>query len=373
MSDTLSLKHALAQETKRNTCSILGLPFDVLNMDDAVAQVYSSIDNNIPCFISTPNLNFLMACQTDMAFRQSVINSDLSLADGMPLVWIARLLRLPIRDRVAGSGLFEALMNARSRAENPVKVFFFGGQEGVAEQASRKLNQQPGGVQCVGVLNPGFGSIEDMSQPHIIEAINRSGAEFIVVSLGAKKGQAWIEHNRQRLDAPVISHLGAVVNFVAGTVKRAPLFWQRCGLEWLWRIKEEPSLWQRYFFDGFGFLKLLITRVFPYALIVYSNQKKAAASIPVSVKVHEKPGEVIITLGGALVSENLELVRDEFSKLACENENIVIDLNAVEYVDASFVGSLLILYKHVGVRMRLVDASASVKKILDYNGASFLL
>jgi len=80
---------------------------------------------------------------------------------------------------------------------------------------------------------------------------------------GRQKGQAWIEHNRTHITVPIISHLGAVINFVAGKLSRAPVWVQRTGLEWLWRIKEEPSLWRRYASDGLVLLKLLITRVVP--------------------------------------------------------------------------------------------------------------
>ncbi|MCD8512378.1 MAG: WecB/TagA/CpsF family glycosyltransferase, partial [Nitrincola sp.] len=104
--------------------------------------------------------------------------------------------------------------------------------------------------------DPGRGDVASMSTPEIIEKINLSQADFLVVSLGAKKGQAWILHNLDKIQVPVVSHLGAVVNFVAGTVKRAPKVWQKLGLEWLWRIVEEPYLWKRYASDGFAALKM---------------------------------------------------------------------------------------------------------------------
>ena len=169
----------------------------------------------------------------------------MSVADGKPIVWLARLLNIPIPERVAGSDLIEELI--KNRTEHKIlKVFFFGGEDGIAEAACEKLNSYNTGLKCVGSFNPGFGSIADMSSSEIIDQINQSNADFIIVSLGAKKGQAWIEKNRKNLNAPIISHLGAVVNFIAGTVSRSPKILQKSGLEWLWRIKEEPMLWKRY-------------------------------------------------------------------------------------------------------------------------------
>src|SRR5690606_13363441 len=117
--------------------------------------------------------------------------------DGMPLVWIARLLGLPIRERVAGSTLFEALRHGEARRTSAglLSVYFFGGPDGVAERADEKLNASTSWLRCVGYRSPGFASIEEMSDAETIDAINASNADFIVVALGAKKGQTWIERN----------------------------------------------------------------------------------------------------------------------------------------------------------------------------------
>ena len=93
----------------RNTWCLLGLPFDAIDMQETVKIVRQSVLERSPCFISTPNLNFLIASQSDQGFRDSVINSDLSVADGMPLIWASRLLNVPLPERVAGSGLIEHL------------------------------------------------------------------------------------------------------------------------------------------------------------------------------------------------------------------------------------------------------------------------
>ncbi|KKM23840.1 hypothetical protein LCGC14_1611150, partial [marine sediment metagenome] len=227
---------------------LLGLPFDALSLDEAVVEVESAIQTQKRCFLSTPNINFTIAATEDEAFFDSVVQSDLSVVDGMPLVWLASLSGLPIKERVAGSDLFQALMTRKR--ETPIRVFFFGGEEGIAELAHLKLNSDVQGMESVGFYDPGFVSIEEMSQSHIIDKINQSKPDFLLVALGAKKGQAWIMANQEKLNAPVISHLGAVINFVAGHVERAPKKWQKFGLEWLWRVKQEPKLWRRYASDG---------------------------------------------------------------------------------------------------------------------------
>lgn len=246
-------------DSGRQLVYVAGLPFDVVDMQGAVDRVAVAARDRQPLFVSTPNLNFLMTAQRDAAFKQSVLASDLSLADGMPIVWMARWQGTPLPGRVAGASLFDALRQgaAAETLGRPIKVFFFGGMPGVATKAAEAINAQDKNMVCVGSYTPGFGSVAEMSGPDVILDINASGADFLVVALGAQKGQAWILHNRAAITVPVVSHLGAVVNFVAGTVERAPVMWQRSGLEWLWRIKEEPGLFKRYWADGRNFLKLL--------------------------------------------------------------------------------------------------------------------
>ena len=165
------------QDFDRNVWCLLGLPFDAVTLEQTRAEIIKAAANRQRCFLSTPNLNFLCAAQYDPAFRQSVINSDLSIADGFPIVLLAKLLRIPIPERVAGSDLIDALF--KRATEKPLKVFFFGGEPGVGEKASRTINALPSGLQSVGHFAPGFGSVEEMSAPEIINNINRHDIDFL--------------------------------------------------------------------------------------------------------------------------------------------------------------------------------------------------
>lgn len=334
---------------------MLGLPFDAVTLEGAVAQVRHAVKNRTPLFISTPNLNFLINSQTDAAFRQSVIQSDLSLADGMPIIWLAKLLGIPITQRVAGSTLFEVLRSGSAAPGTPpIKVYFFGGPAGVAEAAAQAINDTPnlhgGGMHCVGYASPGFGSIADMSTPAIMNHINAAQPDFLVVALGAAKGQAWIQHNRAYLNAPVISHLGAVVNFVAGTVVRAPNWAQRYGLEWAWRIKEEPALWRRYWSDGLGLLKLLLTQVVPQAWHLRCLTPTEAEITSAVVTVTEQSNGVDVQLAGAWTAANLPRLQAALRVNAASINSLNIDCTRITYADSSVAGLLSQLF---GYRTRL--------------------
>lgn len=249
-------------ELSREVYCILGLSIDAIDLTGVIRRLEAAATNSSPFLLSTPNLNYLINGQEDREFRQSLLLSDLCPADGMPIVWLGWLLGVRINSRVAGSDIFAALKSPR-KLERRLKLFLFGGAEGVAAAAARALNASSNDAICVGSYYPGFCSVEELSQDVIIDTINSSGADFLVVSLGAKKGQTWLAHNHHKLKIPIRAHLGATLNFEAGTLKRAPIIMQKLGFEWLWRIKEEPYLWRRYWHDGSAMLRLLYVRVLP--------------------------------------------------------------------------------------------------------------
>ena len=359
------------------TYCLFGLPLHAVTELRAIRLIRDAIGNRQRLFLTTPNLNFVICCQNSAEFRESVIDSDLVVADGMPLVWAARLLGLPIRERVAGSNIFERLcFDAMDHMAEPIKVFFFGGPEGAGESACRRLNADANGAICVGHMSPGFGSIESMSSSEVINVINASQADFLVVSLGAVKGQAWIQHNRNRLSVPVISHLGAVVNFAAGTIQRAPRWMQATGLEWLWRIKEEPKLIRRYLSDGLGLIRLLFRCVLPCWL----NERWKAVSENEYRCAHHSLNKniegVTLSLYGAWGAAN----RDRLNCLLKQQMNVkgplCIDLSAVSYVDSAVFGEIMSLMnsrRALHSKFAFAPVGQNVRRYFEWYGVSHLL
>ena len=341
----------------------------MVDLSGAAGRVREAVRDRRPCFISTPNLNFVVTAQRDAGFRDSVLRSDLNLADGMPLVWVARLMGLPLPERVAGASLFERLRDA---VATPIRVFFFGGPDGAAEQACRRLNASAAGLRCVGFESPGFVPVEAMSEPERIARINASAPDFVLVSLGAAKGQAWIARNRSRLTAPVLSHLGAVVNFAAGSVQRAPAWVQRGGLEWLWRVKEEPALWRRYARDGIGFVHLLAARVLPYVLHARRNAPTAAQ---LSAATVERRGTVL-HLRGAFSAANDAPLRRAFAEAAGVDGELTLDCTGLSHVDPAVIALISLLWtsrRERGVPLRITGVPPAVRRSIVLLCAGYLL
>ena len=206
--------------------------------------------------------------------------------------------------------------------------------------------------------------------------INASKADFLLVALGAKKGQAWIERNRARITVPVISHLGAVVNFVAGSVRRAPVWMQKNGLEWTWRIKEEPGLWRRYFDDGLALIKLLLTYVLPYVWFLRTHKPATADIASASVSLDDSAKTYEIRLHGAWIQRNITPLRAAFTKAVLSGKDIRLELSAATYIDSAFVGLAMLLYgyqKRQGRKLLLSAAPPMVQRVITYSGADYLL
>jgi N-acetylglucosaminyldiphosphoundecaprenol N-acetyl-beta-D-mannosaminyltransferase len=360
----------------RDVYCILGMPVDSSGMNSVLRAIERAATDKMLLFISAPNLNTLVNMQLDSGFRDSLLQSDLCPPDGMSIVLIARLLGAPIRDRISGSDIFDAL-KAEHNLTKPLKVFMFGGIEGVAAAACCALNAQPCGLYCVGSFYPGFDSVEEMSHDDIIDKINSTAADLLVVSLGAKKGQLWLQRNQQRLLIPVRSHLGAVVNFQAGTVVRAPLIMRRLGLEWLWRIKEEPYLWRRYWSDGVVLLRLLITRVLPLALWTWWLGMKFDREGQNLVITQECDcASVTLSLSGPATTRHVEKVIPVFRDAILTRKQVIIDFSKTRAIDSRFLGLLLMLRKTLnGTRAGpiIVGLSPRLESIFRFNELEFLL
>jgi N-acetylglucosaminyldiphosphoundecaprenol N-acetyl-beta-D-mannosaminyltransferase len=367
------IAEAAEDDFSREVYCILGMPIDVVDMPNVLRRIDFAAATSSRLFLSTPNLNFLMHCHSDKEFRDSLLLSDLSPADGMPIVWLGRLLGAPIKERVAGSDIFAALKAWRGPGQ-PLKLFLFGGNEGVAVAASNALNAARGAVLSVGSHYPGFLSVEELSQDSIIDTINSRVADFLVVCLGSKKGQLWLKRNADKLRAPIRAHFGAALNFEGGTVDRAPVMMRKLSLEWLWRIKEEPYLWRRYWHDGLFLLRLLYSQVLP--LVIYRLLTRNLAKTNLTVKIEGHDACVKLKLVGAAVSQNVKELVPTFRTAVSTGNRIVIDLADVSAIDSRFLGLLLVFRKVVKLNnsdLLLTGVSSELERVFRLNGVDFLL
>jgi N-acetylglucosaminyldiphosphoundecaprenol N-acetyl-beta-D-mannosaminyltransferase len=256
-----------------------------------------------------------------------------------------------------------------------LKVFLFGGAEGVADIVSKSLNAENGGMACVGALNPGFGSIAEMSTDEIFHTINSSCADLLTLFLSARKAQGWLLRNHERVEIPVRAQFGATINLQAGHVKRAPIVVRRLGLEWLWRIKEEPYLWRRYWNDSLGLFFLFATSVLPLA---YDNVRSRLVGGDGRLRVerYDHLQSQLIKLNGAATSQHVDVVTSCFRAALKAQTEVLIDISGVRSIDSRFFGLLLMFRKQLarrGLHLQVTNPTLKIRKKFRSNGFEFLL
>lgn len=371
------MKPEAMDDFARKVYCLLGIPIDDITMDCLVDRIVQSASTRSRLFFSTPNLNFLILSQHDREFRRSLLASDICCVDGIGVLLLCRLLGVPIKSRVAGSDIPDAIRANSSRfLDRPVSLTFFGGESGVGERACRAVNEsQQDRLVCVGAIDPGVMDASKISNQVMLDSLNSTGADFLLVALGAQKGQAWLMHNMKSLKIPVMSHLGATLNFLAGTVKRAPLTVRRLGLEWFWRVKEEPRLASRYISDGAQISLLIVTRIIPLSVWLNWNRifrRKVAPTIQVGVD--ETNFTRIKVAGGAPDSELLSIATAFRNALLLGNP-IVLDLADLRFFEMGFAGYILMLERSAQTQNQsfvIEGATATVGQVLNWCGLKHL-
>ena len=215
------------------------------------------VSGNKRAYVVTPNVDHVVKIERDPKFLRVYQQASLVVADGMPLLWAAKLLGTPIKEKISGSDIFPEL--CKLAADHQYKVFFLGGQEGVAEKAKNALLLKYPDLEVVGVYSPPFNFEKDEKEnQRILDMINAARPQFLFVGLGAPKQEKWLYKHINHLHINVGFAVGASFDFVAGTKIRAPKLVQKIGMEWFWRMMQEPRrMFKRYIIDDSYFAYIL--------------------------------------------------------------------------------------------------------------------
>jgi N-acetylglucosaminyldiphosphoundecaprenol N-acetyl-beta-D-mannosaminyltransferase len=250
----------MAHATKRSASSyeVLGVRVDAVQIPEVVSRMEEWIRRRDACrYIAVTDMHSLMHAQHAVCFKKILLDADLVVPDGFPLVWLGRRKGLALRRRVYGPELME-----RFCKESPAKGyrhFFYGGAPGVAEDLSIRLSARFPGLQIAGACCPPFRPLTQQEDEEVVSMINSAHADVVWVGLGAPKQERWMSEHRGRLKAPVLVGVGAAFDFHAGRVAQAPLWMREHGLEWLFRLSREPArLWRRYLIYGTQFVALVL-------------------------------------------------------------------------------------------------------------------
>ena len=225
---------------------VLGVPLALVDYERTLDWIDAAVERRGRGYVCVAAVHTVVACQDDDELRAAVVGADLTVPDGMPLVWALRLLGHPLDDRVYGPDLME-LACARA-ARTGQRFYLYGGRNpGALAQLARELRLRHPGLRIVGGYAPPFRPLTEDEEAAVAREIGDSGADVVWVGIGVPKQEKWMARMRDRLDAPVLVGVGAAFDFHAGLVPQAPAWLQRHGMEWAFRLAHEPRrLWRRY-------------------------------------------------------------------------------------------------------------------------------
>jgi N-acetylglucosaminyldiphosphoundecaprenol N-acetyl-beta-D-mannosaminyltransferase len=235
--------------------NLLGCPITKLKLDGFVSRIEEFIASGEPRYVSVVNVAKLVKMRSDKELAESVLSADLIGADGVPLVWVSRLFGVPLPGRVNGTDLMYELL--KKADEKKHRIFFFGATEEVLRKVLNVVRKDYPGVQVAGSHDGYFVSEQEAA---IVDKIKRSQADILFIAFGTPKKELWVKQYMHAMSVPVIHGVGGSFDVLAGVIPRAPLWMQKAGLEWFFRLSQEPRrMWRRYLATNTQFV-LLVAR-----------------------------------------------------------------------------------------------------------------
>ena len=215
--------------------NVLNVPVDAVNMEETLELVTAFIGERVSHVIVTANAEMVMQATEDEELYNILAQADLVLADGIGVVWAARHQGSCLPERVAGADLVNRLL-AMAAAQG-YKVFFLGAAPGVAEQAAQKVRSQYKNIEICGTRD---GYFTPETEPSVITAITEASPDILLAGLGVPRQEKWLWKHKDILRVPVCIGVGGVLDVLAGVTRRAPIWMQKSGLEWLYRLVKQP-------------------------------------------------------------------------------------------------------------------------------------
>lgn len=326
----------------RKLVIILGIPIDDLSMEETLARMEEMVEigrlQDKSHQVVTINADFVVKSMKDPELRYLLQDSDLATADGMPLVWGARLLGVDLKGRIAGADMVPAL--AGRAAEKGYSIYFLGAAPGVAQRAADVLQERYPGLKIAGVSSPPYNPVLEMDAS-VLDEINAAQPDFLLVAFGNPKQEKWIGMYRRKLNIPVLVGVGGTLDLIAGQKKRAPVWMQRAGLEWLFRLVQEPGrLWRRYMVDLFVF-----GTFFARQWWAMRRGRSPSMILPTADIVLVDNKTVVMNLEGPLTVENYQPFVDAGQEALEIMPYILVNLSKTEFLDSAAIGALVGLAK----------------------------
>ena len=320
--------------------AILGVPFDNVTSADTLRIIGEMIASGRPHYAATANVDFVVQALGDVELRRILADADLVLCDGMPLVWASRFLGNPLPERVTGSDLVPKLLGEAAR--KGWRVFFLGGTDESVARAAKNAQALHPQLQLAGAYSPPFQPLLEMDHEDIVRRVREAKPDILLVAFGCPKQEKWISMQFKQAGVPLSIGVGATIDFLAGSVRRAPQWMQRTGLEWAFRLLQEPRrLFRRYVTDLWVFGRAILWQWWQ----LRGLRSQARRTSYVSSRATRSGGFQVVRfaerLDAATVSQHEEL----WPSLVASEAHVLLDVSGVKFIDSTGVGLLVRLQK----------------------------
>lgn len=225
----------LPVQEKIPAVSLFGVRVHAVSMDEAVRHILRFVQENVPRQVATADSSMVMMAQSDSDLREIINSADMVTPDSIGILWACRRRGIAMPERVSGVDLVARL--AQVSMQTGLKLYFLGAQPGVADEAAQQLQRAYPGVQIVGCHH---GYFPPEAEASVVEQIREAHPDVLCVAMGIPKQEKWIDRHRKTLGVPVSIGVGGTFDVLSGRVRRAPLWMQRIGMEWLWRVAHNP-------------------------------------------------------------------------------------------------------------------------------------
>lgn len=375
----------------REIIIMLGIPVDNLTMDETMERILDLVDafaqDQRPRMVATVNVDFLVNTLKWFSIQPKhpeLLNilrrASLLTADGMPLVWTSKIIGTPLRERVTGADLVPRL--AKEAAQHKKSIYFLGGKGDVGRRAADLLKKENPELIIAGTDSP-FVHIEgeklfdtDKDDAEIVERINRSNADILLIGFGNPKQEVWFHRNRLKLNVAVTIGIGGTFEFITGSVARAPVWMQKSGLEWIFRITQAPKrLWKRYFIGVFKFSLMILPTILYFKfqrLFIRNNQRNLKQPVvnPQNKEFdrESKFSNQVIQMPNPLDAATTEAIGAEIDKNLSIRANTILDFKAVDFIDSSGLGFVMRLWRKAEEDKKgfyLTGIKPSVKRVFE--------
>jgi N-acetylglucosaminyldiphosphoundecaprenol N-acetyl-beta-D-mannosaminyltransferase len=320
-------------KSKDPRVAILGVAVDNMTMEEVLDAVEADIAQGGFHQIATANVDFLMKSIHDEELYETLAGCDLVLADGAPLVWASRLLGSELKERVAGADLVPQL--ARLSAERGYRLFLLGAEEESSAGAAKWMEENFPDVCIAGRYSPKHQPLEEMDHEDILSRIEAAQPDILLVAFGNPKQEKWLAMHRHRLEVPVCVGVGGSFDFLSGRISRAPLWMQRSGMEWLYRMIQEPSrLAKRYACNAACLLRYL-----PVQLAAMAMQGKRRREARISQQMVGQA--LVMRIDGDFTGALLPQFESDVRDAVLAGSHVVLDMSNTGYIGADALASLI--------------------------------